>query len=154
MQYAPSSRLVLVGDGPEFYNLQELARSLCLKNVEFVGSKWGVELDELLRSARFVVVPSIWSENFPYVIVQAFAMGKAVIGTDRGGIPELIVDGEFGYIYPADSVESLGEKINLLWQNPRLAVEMGKKAKKYADSVFNDKVFYETLMEIYLGVVK
>ncbi len=154
MQYASSTRLILVGDGPEFHNLQKLAINLCLKNVEFVGPKWSQELDDLLRLARFVVVPSIWHENFPYVIVQAFAMGKAVIGTDRGGIPELIVDGEFGYIYPAESPESLGEKINLLWHNPQLTAEMGKKAKKYADSVFNDNVFYDTLMYIYHGVFK
>ncbi len=154
MKYAPNTRLVLVGDGPQFHSLQKLSKELNLKNVEFAGPKWGDELDQLLKYTRFVVIPSIWHENFPYVIVQSFAMGKAVIGTDRGGIPELIVDGEFGYIYPADEPKALAEKINFLWTNPQLAVDMGMKAKIYADSVFNDKVFYETLMDIYKEAIR
>lgn len=154
MKHAPNTRLMLVGDGPQFDSLQKLSQELNLKNVEFAGPKWGDELDQLLKYARFVVIPSIWHENFPYVIVQSFAMGKAVIGADRGGIPELIVDGEFGYIYSACAPEALADKINTLWSNPQLAVDMGKKAKKYADSLFNDKAFYEALMDIYRGVVE
>lgn len=154
MKDAPGARLVLVGDGPQFDSLQKLSQELSLKNVEFAGPKWGDELDQLLKHARFVVIPSIWHENFPYVVVQSFAMAKAVIGTDRGGIPELIKDGEYGYIYPADSPEELADKINTLWNNPLMAVDMGKKAKIYADSVFNDNLFYETLIDIYRGVVK
>jgi len=111
-------------------------------------------LDSILKNARFTVVPSIWHENFPYVIVQSFAMGKAVIGTKRGGIPELIKDGEYGFTYPADDSSALADKINMLWNNPQLAVNMGLNAKSYADSIFNDQSFYETLMNIYRGVIK
>lgn len=154
MKQAPESRLVLVGDGPQFEQIQNLSRDLDLHNIEFVGPKWGDELDHLLKLARFVVVPSIWHENFPYVIVQSFALGKAIIGTDRGGIPELIKDGEYGYIYPANDPIALAERINALWKNPSLAVNMGQKAKIYADNVFNDCTFYKTIMDIYLGVLK
>lgn len=153
MKQVPDTRLILVGDGPQLVQIKELAHNLRLRNVEFVGPKWGDELDNLLKFARFIVVPSIWHENFPYVIVQSFALGKAVIGTDRGGIPELIKDGENGYIYPADDPLALAERINLLWQNPLMAVAMGQKAKLLADRIFNDEVFYETLMSIYLRVV-
>lgn len=154
MKYAPQARLVLIGNGPQLEQLQKLSHDLDLHNIEFVGPKWGDELDSLLKLARFVVVPSIWHENFPYVIVQAFALGKAVIGSDRGGIPELIKDGEFGYIYPADVPSALADKINTLWNSPQLSVKMGKNAKDYADTVFNDEVFYNTLMDIYKGVIK
>lgn len=154
MKQVPDTRLVLVGDGPQLVQMKELAHNLSLRNVEFVGPKWGDELDQLLKFTRFVVVPSIWHENFPYVIVQSFALGKTVIGTDRGGIPELINDGENGYIYPAVDPLALAERINLLWQNPQMAVNMGQKAKLLADKVFNDNVFYESLMGIYQGVLK
>lgn len=154
MRQAPDTRLVLVGDGPQLEQIQKLSYDLDVRNVEFVGPKWGEELDNLLKRARFVVVPSIWHENFPYVIVQSFALGKAVIGTDRGGIPELIKDGEYGYIYPANDPTALAIKINNLWKSPSLAVNMGQKAKAYADTVFNDYAFYKTIMDSYLGVVK
>lgn len=154
MKYVPNARLLLVGDGPQLTQLKNLSINLNLRNIEFTGPKWGKEMDLLIENARFVVVPSLWHENFPYVIVQSFAMAKAVIGTDRGGIPELIIDGEYGYIYSANDAEDLSKKINELWSNPDLAVDMGKKAKEYADSIFNDNVFYETLMSIYQGIVK
>lgn len=153
MKHVSAGRLIIVGDGDQLDNMQKLSQELNLKNVSFAGSIWGDELDQLLKYARFVVIPSIWHENFPYVIVQSFAMGKAVIGANRGGIPELIVDERFGFIYPANKPEALAEKINILWNNPQLAVEMGNSAKLYADATFNDKMFYKTLMNIYKKVI-
>lgn len=153
MKLAPNARLLLVGDGPQLEILMKLTNDLELKNIEFTGPKWGEELDSILKKARFTVVPSIWHENFPYVIVQSFAMGKAVIGTNRGGIPELVKDGEYGFTYPADDSSALADKINVLWNNPQLAVNMGLKAKSYADTIFNDQSFYETLMNIYRGLL-
>ncbi len=154
MRLAPRCRLVLVGDGPQLELLVEKSRELALENVDFVGAKWGDELDLLLMNARFVVVPSLWHENFPYVIVQAFAMGKAVIGSDRGGIPELIKDGERGYIYTASSPVALAERIVELWDEPDVAVAMGKAAKQYTDKYFNDGVFYSNLIAIYKEATK
>jgi glycosyltransferase involved in cell wall biosynthesis len=149
MELAPSAKLVAVGDGPEYKMLLALKEQLNLSNVEFVGPKWGQDLDRLLANARFVVIPSVWHENFPYVILQSFAMGKAVIGTDRGGIPELVINGKTGYIYPAHDHEALAQHISYLWDNPNEAVAMGERAKVYVDSEFTDDEFYENLIEIY-----
>jgi len=153
MKQVPEARLVLVGDGPQNEELLALAKDLGATNVKFVGPLWGTDLDDLLRRSRFVVTPSIWHENFPYVIVQSFAMGKAVIGAMRGGIPELINDSETGFIYSADEPDSIAEYIRMLWNDPERAVLMGMKAKKYADETFNDEKFYSRLMEIYEGVL-
>ncbi|MBN1364469.1 MAG: glycosyltransferase family 4 protein [Syntrophaceae bacterium] len=154
MRQIPEPKLVLVGDGPQIEQLKGLAAQLGLENVEFIGPQWGEALDQILMRARFVVMPSVWHENFPYVIVQAFAMGKAVIGTDRGGIPELIKDKENGFVYPAHDPDTLAKRIEKLWLNPELAVEMGTKAKAYADDQFNDQKFYETLISNYESIVK
>jgi glycosyltransferase involved in cell wall biosynthesis len=154
MKLTPTARLIIVGDGPKFDWLINFSRELNLNNVEFIGQKWGKDLDELIKYARFVVIPSTWYEVFGYVIVQSFAMGKAVIGTDRGGIPELILNGEFGYIYPAFSSDELSKRITTLWNNPDLAIRMGSNGKLYADNLFNDNSLYETLMGIYSDVVK
>jgi glycosyltransferase involved in cell wall biosynthesis len=145
----PEIKLVVVGDGPQAEYLHSLANDLTLKNVEFVGPKWGNDLNLLLQKARFVVVPSIWHENFPYVIFQSFAFGKAVVGTDRGGIPELVIHEKHGLIYPALDVDALAESIKKLWDNPEQTVEMGINAKAYIDSEFTDEKFYLNLMDIY-----
>lgn len=149
MQNVPEAQLVLVGDGPEEELYKQLAAQLNLTNVTFVGKKWGTALEEYLQAARFVVIPSIWHENFPYVVVQSFAYGKAVIGSDKGGIPELVHHEKFGYVYPAMDSEQLSVWINTLWSDPEKCTQMGLDAKLWVDSLFNDDVFYQTLLQIY-----
>ena len=152
MREVPKAKLVIVGNGPLHDELQAQATSSSLSNVTFVGPKWGDELNDYLCRSRFVVVPSIWHENFPYVILQSFAFGKAVIGSDRGGIPEIVQDGRYGLVYPANDSCALAQRINYLWDNTSTAVNMGRAAKKYADEEFNDDAFYENLMSIYKEV--
>ncbi len=153
MAMAPNAELKIIGDGPQEKELFELTESLGLNNIEFLGPKWGDELDPLLKLTRFVVVPSTWHENFPYVINQAFAFGKAVIGSNLGGIPELVKHGERGVVYEAMKPDVLADCINQLWDDPEKAVSYGRNAKEYVDREFNDEHFYETLMQIYEGVL-
>jgi len=139
----------IVGDGPATRALEDESRQLGLRNVTFHGEQWGPELDAIVGNCRFVVVPSLWHENFPYVIVQAFARGKAVIGTNRGGIPELVQNGERGLVYEAGDAVQLASLMNELISDESKAREFGASAKKFADVEFNDDRFYTNLMRIY-----
>lgn len=150
---APDIPIKIVGDGPEKALLEAQAVRLGLKNVQFLGPKWGNELNSFLQNCRFVVVPSLWHENFPYVILQSFAMGKPVIGSNRGGIPELIKHGERGFVYRADEPENLADSMKELMKNSLLTKQMGINAKTFSNNEFNDRKFYECLMEIYSGVL-
>jgi glycosyltransferase involved in cell wall biosynthesis len=153
MTKCPKAHLKIVGGGPEEGNLRVLADQLKTSNVEFLGSKWGAELTPLLRNCRFVVVPSVWYENFPFVINESFATGKAVIGSDIGGIPELVQHGRFGLLCQPGDSDSFASAIEYLWENPQLAVQMGTKAKVWADREFNDEKFYRALSDIYSEVI-
>jgi glycosyltransferase involved in cell wall biosynthesis len=146
-------KLKIVGDGVDRNKYEVRAKELGLDNIEFVGAKWGEEMDDILRKSRFVVVPSVWHENFPYVIIQSFAFGKPVIGSRRGGIPELIQHGEFGFIFDVANPSELSAQIEQLWNDPQLAISMGTKAKRYADDNFNDFRFYNQLEKIYQEVI-
>ena len=139
----------IVGTGPDETKLRSMVAERKLTNVEFLGPLWGTDLDNLLRTARFVVVPSVWHENFPYVINQSFALARPVIGTRRGGINELVEDGVRGLLYDADDVQSLAAAIRLLAADPLKAAAMGSAAKAYSDNVFEDNHFYADLMAIY-----
>lgn len=150
---APNVTIRIVGDGPEEASLRGLAEELRLSNIEFMGPLWGDALENVLTKARFVVVPSVWHENFPYVINQSFAYGKPVIGSDRGGIPELVLHGERGLVFAADSEIALAEAMCKLWDCPEMALEMGRNAKAYVDKEFNDQNFYEQIIRIYKGVL-
>lgn len=145
--------LIVVGDGPDLEKLKNQAAAQGLSQVQFVGAKWGEELEQILRDCRFVVVPSLWHENFPYVILQSFAMGKPVIGSNRGGIPELVAHGERGLVYEATDMSALADAMVQLMADENLARQMGVAAKRYADAEYNDEHFYANLMQIYNGVL-
>jgi len=149
----PHVPVKIVGDGPQEEALKALAVRLGARNVEFVGAIWGDRLNALLAASNFVVVPSVWHENFPYVINQSFAYGKAVIGSDRGGIPELITHGERGLIYPAHEPRALADAMSNLWRNQARATALGRNAKSFSDAEFNDERFYHQLMSVYSGVL-
>lgn len=139
----------IIGNGPDLESLQALTAKYGLTNVEFLGPKWGDELNMILSRARFVIVPSIWHENFPYVINQSFALGRPVIGSRRGGITELLADGERGLVFEPDHPEELAAHIRRLAGNEEEARRMGLAAKAYSDATFNDSVFNAELMQAY-----
>lgn len=144
IEKSPKVPFIIVGNGPEEESLRAYARQKHIENVQFVGPKWGAELDEYLNNSRFVVVPSTWHENFPYVILQAFAAGKPVIGSRRGGIPEMI-SSDRGCLYEANDVDSLSNYMNKLWDNPIHCVELGKAGRKYVEETFKDENFYSDI---------
>lgn len=150
---SPEVPVVVVGDGPDHAKLE--ARAKCLPNVRIVGPAWGDELAQWLYGARAVVVPSLWHENFPYVILQAFAASKPVIGTERGGIPELVHAGPHGWTYEATDAVELAELLREVQQLPNTELaNMGATAKHYVTDEFTDETIYQRLSEIYERVLK
>jgi glycosyltransferase involved in cell wall biosynthesis len=152
MKSVPEANLKIAGEGPFRKTLEKEARGL--HNVEFLGNVEGETMKDLFRNSRFVVIPSLWYENFPYILTESFALGKAVIGSDKGGIPEYIIPDETGYVYPSDDFNALSDLIRKMWNNPEKTVGMGLKAKEYADRNFNDSVFYKRLTDIYQNVLE
>lgn len=149
----PNVDVRIVGDGPDMDNLRKLANELGVDNVAFPGAMWGDDMDRELKACRFVVVPSKWHENFPYVINQAFAFGKPVVGSRRGGITELVADGERGLLYEATDPDALADAIQQLCDNPDRVKSMGCNAKEFSDREFNDERFYQALQIIYEEVI-
>ena len=139
----------IVGSGPDEPKLRSMVAERKLTNVEFLGPLCGTDLDRVLKTARFIVVPSVWHENFPYVINQAFALARPVIGTRRGGIAELVEDGVRGLLYEADDIQALAAAIRSLAADPERARALGTAAKAYSDQLFVDGHFYDDLMAIY-----
>ena len=154
MKLIPEARLIIAGDGNFRQELESIKNQEGLVNVEFIGNQHGNALEMLLAGSRFVVVPSLWHENFPYVMMEAFGRGKAVIGSDKGGIPEYIIEDETGYVFPSHDSGVLAQKMRILWNNPEKAALMGKNAKAFADTFFNDEIFYSRLLEIYKNSLK
>lgn len=152
----PDVPVVIVGDGPDRPQVETAAAEL--SNVLFVGPMWGEGLKQYLRNARAVVVPSLWHENFPYVILQAFASGKPVIGSRRGGIPELVQAGRHGWLFEPLGGAGVAELATIMQQAAQLSgdevISMGLQAQRFVSETFNDDAIYADLERIYGEVVK
>lgn len=106
-------RLVVVGDGPAAAEFKTLASSLgCASRIEFAGYQRGEALQAYVERASLAISSSRCRENMPYSIVEAFAAGTPVIGTNIGGIPELVLDGETGFICEPENFESMADAIS------------------------------------------
>ena len=141
--------LKLIGTGPLEVELKEKCRREGIKNVVFTGYQKKEELAAELRSALFCILPSEWYENLPMSILEAFALGKPVIGARIGGIPELVKDHVTGLTFEPRNVNDLREKISFLLNNPDLAERMGRQARKMVEEEFSAEVHYQRLLAVY-----
>jgi glycosyltransferase involved in cell wall biosynthesis len=147
--------LKIIGTGKLDNRLRDYVTSNGIKNVEFVGSKWDEQMKDIVKRAKFVVVPSEWYENSPYVIYQAFSLGKPVIGSDvDGGIHELIQEGKNGLLFPSGNSIALAEKINYLLDREDLIKEMSLNARRFAEKRFDTENSYKKFISIYRMVKK
>lgn len=146
-------KLVIAGTGPEEEALKKYSREENI-NAEFVGFKHYKDLQDLISRCSALIIPSEWYENSPNIVLEAYANSKPVIGSRIGGIPELIDDGETGFLFEMGNVEDLFEKIKLIYDNKSLAAELGRNANKLMADKFTADEHYTYLIEIYNTVIK
>jgi glycosyltransferase involved in cell wall biosynthesis len=118
-------------------------------NVEYLGMKEGRELQDVVLGSIAVVVPSVWYENQPYSILEAFAAGKPVIASDLGGMTELVKHNERGLLVPPGDVPGLARAMLWICGNPQEVARMGRNAQGYARSRHGLDAFYENIMKQY-----
>lgn len=146
----PQCKLKVVGTGPKEAELRAFADNEKMQSVEFLGYKQGEELADLVRNAYFVIVPSEWYENNPMTIIEAYSVGTPVIGARIGGIPEIIVEGETGFLFESGNVESLGKviaKTMALAKNEYEALSSG--CLRFAHNNLSPESYYPRLMAFY-----
>ena len=140
--------LSIVGEGPIRNQLEKTAKAD--PRIQFKGYLSGNTLKETTRNALAVIVPSEWYENAPISILEALAFGKPVIGSQIGGIPEMIDDGVNGYLFEPGHVDDLREKLELVLSMPDKRIsEMGQAARQKVEREYNAELHYERLMDIY-----
>jgi glycosyltransferase involved in cell wall biosynthesis len=149
-QALPRLRFRIIGDGPDRQALERLAAQLGVHNLVFDGAVWGEALSRALASARMLVVPSLWHENFPYVIFQAFDAGLPVLGSRRGGIPELLGEGGArGGLFDPDSHDGMVAVISAWHGDHALRERAADAAAAYLESEFSDQRVGAALSVVY-----
>ena len=115
---------LLVGDGPLREELEGLVRELGLEDkVRFLGFRDREEIPEILVVTDVFVLPSL-VEGLPTAVIEAMAAGCPVVATAVAGTPEVVVDGETGFLVPPQDPEALARKMKLLLQDQPLRAKM------------------------------
>ena len=128
-------KLLLVGDGPDRMPTEHLARQLDVyDDVRFLGKQEPVE--EILSIADVFMMPS-GSETFGLAGLEAMACGVPVVCSDIGGLPELVVDGETGFLCPLGDVDAFTDRTRQLLTDEELHTRMANASRARAEGVFD-----------------
>ena len=123
--------------------------SLCSPNFYTQGHLGSPQLDDFYKAMRVLVLPSIWYEGFPSVILEAMLHAKPVICSNVGGIPEIVQDGVTGLLFEPANPLDLSRKIRLLWDRPDLCRQMGQAALQKVLREYSPSRYYDRLMAAY-----
>jgi len=146
------AKLLMVGDGPERSHAERLAKELNVTpHVYFLGMQLDVE--EIFRMADVYLQPS-QTESFGLTVLEASAAGIPAIATDVGGLPEVVSDGETGFLLPLGEVDGMAARAIELLKNKELRQSMGQKARQRALALFSAERVVRMYVDLYKRVLK
>ncbi|WP_409252046.1 glycosyltransferase [Bacillus sp. SCS-153A] len=126
-----SIELLLAGEGAYTGEYKRLAEDLGIrKQVKFLGRIEHEKIPDFISSLHVVVVSSL-IESFGVSAVEAQACGVPVIATNVGGLPEVVIDRESGYIVPSEDPESIADRLYLLYTDPSKQLELGRRGREH-----------------------
>lgn len=132
----------------ERFNLEVTKRGLN-EQICYKGKKYGVEKEEILKNADLFIFPTYYSnECFPLVLLEAMQQGLPCISTNEGGIADIIIPNETGYIIPKKSAQELADKIEILLKDNSLRIAMGNKGLERYKHLFTLNAFEQRIVSI------
>jgi len=153
----PAARLRVIGDGPELAACRTLARELNIEtDVTFLGTQPAAVVEEEMRKARCFVQHSIEaasgdSEGTPVGILEAGASGLPVVSTRHGGIPDVIIEAETGFLVAEHDIDSMADRMLQLARDPALAAALGKAGRQRIERHFSMERSIAGLWQILAG---
>lgn len=147
----PHVRLLLAGEGEQRQAIEDSVRRMGLQqHVTLAGTRSDVA--DLLAAADAFLMTSI-SEGIPLTVIEAMAAGKPVVSTAVGGIPEMIVHGQSGFLAASGDAKALAESLMALQKNPVLAAEMADLASREAEARFSLDAMLSSYRQVYQEVI-
>jgi glycosyltransferase involved in cell wall biosynthesis len=143
----PTIKLLIAGRGRMMGKLLNESQALGVQDhVIFLGFR--EDTASLLQAIDLFVLPSI-SEGLPLSVLEAMASGKPVIATNVGGLPEVVVDGQTGFLVSPEDPESLAKRMMLLLGHSSLADQFGKVGRARAEKKFSLVSMVQKYQELY-----
>lgn len=148
---APSCKLLIIGDGEKREELSSFVKSAGLDGrVFFLGPR--KDIPQLMKCMDIFVLPSL-QEGFPRTLLEAMYSGLCVIASNISGIPELIDDGENGFLIHPGNINSIADKISEVYKNQDLREKIGLAAKKKIELYYKPEDYAKNLENLYLQLM-
>ncbi len=143
----PSAKFFWVGEGPLLEKMRiQIINDKLDKNIIFTGLQ--SKMDDFYRQSTIYFHPSL-IENHSISIIEAMSFALPCIGSNIGGTPESIVDGETGFLCDADDVEDFTEKLCYLLENPKVSQAFGLKGREVMINKFNEDDQEKSILAMY-----
>jgi len=141
--------LSIAGDGPQREELEGLAAKMGIRElVEFRG--WVDDMAGFWQACDIAVVPSVCEEAFGMVAIEAMACGKPVVASDRGALPEVVVHGQTGLIYPAGSLPGLRDALRRYASDRNRRLSDGRAGRERCVAVFDIQACAAAYRELFV----
>jgi glycosyltransferase involved in cell wall biosynthesis len=121
--------------------------------MQTLGALGGDAVRAEMTQAMALVLPSIWYENFPRTLVEAFGCGLPVIASRIGALAELVQDGITGLLFEPDNAQDLADKMRWAHQHPDEMATMGRNARRQYEAEYTAEHNYQHLMAIYADAI-
>lgn len=145
-------RLLIVGTGPQENELKNYASELGIADkVVFAGFRSDVE--NIMNIIDISVLPSL-TEALSLSLIEGMAVGKPCVGSQAGGIPEVVRDGENGFLVPPGDSKKLADAIGRLLESEELRLSMGQKGKAYMEEKFTASGMADKIERLYEQCLK
>lgn len=146
-----------VGGETADINAERFNQEVAIRGVNecvcYKGKKYGAEKEEMLKSVDLFILPT-YNECFPLVLLEAMQQGLPCIVSNEGGIADIIIPNETGYIVPKKSTQDLADKIEILLKNNSLRLKMGNKGLERYKQLFTLEAFEQRIASILKACIK
>lgn len=111
------------------------------------------KLARYIQAASVVVIPSLWYDNLPNVLLEAFAHGKAVVAPEHGSFVDLVSRGHNGLLFKPGDSDSLRDALGWTIQHPDEIKQMGRNARLFVEELFSPSLHYKRLITLFQHVL-
>ena len=143
---------LIVGEGPEEQNIRSQIERLGLgTDIRMLGFR--DDLLEVFRSLDLFVIPTVEGDTIPQALMQALAIGLPVVSTTTGSIPDVVTDGESGFLVAPRDVDALAGRIGQLLADPALRASMGRLGRQHVEKSYSIDRMVDELERVYRQVI-
>jgi glycosyltransferase involved in cell wall biosynthesis len=144
---------IIVGEGPEELPIRRLIEQLGLSDrIRMLGFRQ--DLLNVFRSLDIFAIPSVEGDTIPQVLMQALAVGIPVVSTTVGSIPDVVIDGETGFVVPPRDASALARRIETLLDEAGLRTRMGVQGRSLVERTYSIDKMLDRMEAVYKGLLQ